>query len=332
MQQISSISEFLIQAGTDYRIVDMGRAFRVLESQTFLDIENAKSAAPYPRQQQMWIGLVFWNKTLSEQRYIWFLKLPLDEQGMLVSANRDHFLQTIVDALGTEFLENDDHELKDNPYTFTPTEQQMSDFNSFVRHLLQLPPSQYYQDAKNYMARPDLNNWKMLSKQGLSDVASALAKDANAKHVVEGFAHFPEEVKQPLCASLENYALPAPLEEFFLSQLLSANSSQSDKCLCLRALSMVSAEVSAKSVDELLAASTTISTDMLVIIAGRHWQGLKEADRALRFFECCAAQNLFLPLYGDLVQIPAIRHSVLSVIRNPQRSETLAKQIQTLFN
>lgn len=332
MQQISSISEFLVQAGTDYRIVDMGRAFRVLESQTFLDIENAKTPAPYPRQQQMWLGLVFWNKSLSEQRYIWFLKLPLDEQGTLVSANRDHFLQTIVDALGVEFLENEEHELKDNPYTFTPTEQQMSDFNSFVRHLLELPPSQYYQDAKNYIARPDLNDWQMLSKQGLSDLASNLLKDANAKHIAEHFHQFPDEVKQPLCASLENYQLPKALEDFFITQMQSSHGSQSDKCLYLRAITKSRLELSVQTIDVLLASDAELSTDLLVIIAGRHWQTLNDANRALRFFECCSKQNLFLPLYGDLVQIPEIRHSILGVIRNPNRSETLAKQIQTLFH
>ena len=36
MSQINTISEFLLQAGTDYRVFDMARGIRQLESQLFL--------------------------------------------------------------------------------------------------------------------------------------------------------------------------------------------------------------------------------------------------------------------------------------------------------
>tara|TARA_Y100000814_G_scaffold293367_1_gene274622 strand:- start:1382 stop:1690 length:309 start_codon:yes stop_codon:yes gene_type:complete len=99
-KQINSISEFLLQAGTEYLVFDLGRRIEPLESQTFLNIENGLHIPPFPRQKHAWFGIVFWNKRASNQHYIWFIKLPIDEQGLVVTATRNHFLQIIVDALG----------------------------------------------------------------------------------------------------------------------------------------------------------------------------------------------------------------------------------------
>jgi hypothetical protein len=100
MSQINTISEFLLQAGTDYRAFDMARGIRPLESPLFLDIESAIVPAPYPRQQHAWFGILFFNKQMSIEHYIWFVKLPLDEQGLVIGAARQQFLQIVVEAMG----------------------------------------------------------------------------------------------------------------------------------------------------------------------------------------------------------------------------------------
>ena len=64
---INSISEFLLHAGTEYKVFDMGRRLTQLDAQSFLDIENGSAYAPYPRQQHAWFGIVFWNKQASTQ-------------------------------------------------------------------------------------------------------------------------------------------------------------------------------------------------------------------------------------------------------------------------
>ena len=57
MSSIDTISEFLLHAGTDYRVFDMARGIRPLDSQSFLEIENGTVPAPYPRQQHIWFGV-----------------------------------------------------------------------------------------------------------------------------------------------------------------------------------------------------------------------------------------------------------------------------------
>ena len=43
---INSISEFLLHAGTEYIVFDMGRRLTALDNQAFLDIENGSTVAP----------------------------------------------------------------------------------------------------------------------------------------------------------------------------------------------------------------------------------------------------------------------------------------------
>ena len=78
LQRIASISEFLLQAGTEYRVFDFGRGIRPLAEQQFLDIENGELPAPFPRQQHMWLGIVYWNK----QHQLWLIGISV---GMLIS-------------------------------------------------------------------------------------------------------------------------------------------------------------------------------------------------------------------------------------------------------
>ena len=111
---INSISEFLHAAGTQFRIVDMGRGYRELSAQTFVDIEYQKQPVPYPRQQHMWFGCIFWQ---SGQHYIWFLKLPLDERGLLNLLLASLLLEKVVQALGAQ-LENTSEKMVNLATTF----------------------------------------------------------------------------------------------------------------------------------------------------------------------------------------------------------------------
>mgnify|MGYP000170960803 CR=1 FL=1 len=131
---ISTLSEFLLQAQTQYLVFDMGRGIRKIDNQVFFEWENQQEACAYPRQNHVWLCIVFWNEKLSHERYMWFVKLPLDEQGLIIPASRDQFLEIIVQALGKELEHSQDKqaELPENPFVFTPSQQQLADCNALI--------------------------------------------------------------------------------------------------------------------------------------------------------------------------------------------------------
>lgn len=332
MHNITSISEFLIEAHTEYRIFDMGRTIRQIDAQVFLELENGTSAAPFPRQQMLWCGIVFWNKNLSEQRYIWFLKLPLDEQGCVVAAHRDQFLHIILDALGKEFIEeHKGAELPDNPYQFTPPQQQMADFNAIAKHLLALPANSEALQAREYLLAPNGDGWQILSVQSISDSCCNLDTTlCNA--LSEHWQHYPVEVLRPVSAALENQCLPEHLRANLTAKMKKMDNCSESGILTLRAISRDNEDNQLKSyVNHLLSSVETVPQDMLVVLAGRYWHWCQSEQFTLIFLDACAKAGCFAALYPDLVQIPSIRTQLLSVLRNPKRSEALSKAIGGLF-
>lgn len=332
MSNITTISEFLLEAGTDYRIIDMGRGFHLLDSQSFLDIESGKQKPARPRQQMIWLGILFWNKSLSKQQYIWFIKLPLDEQGLVVTAQRDQFLNIIVEALGTEMLQSEEEKsIPENPYLFKPSQPQIADFNSYARQLLNMGTGQYYQCAKNYIARPDINHWQEIAMQGISDIAFNLNKDHNEKHIVEHFDDYAFEVQSGLLASMENIELPETLNTFLVKKLRASQATAPLFNPLLRSMAKVqNKNALVQELSDVFRHSLSCP-DNLIVIAGRHWQLMQDYDFLTLFFEESARLNLFPELYADLVQIPDLRENVLRRLRDPQRTELMTQGINQLF-
>lgn len=338
MTGISSISEFLLQAGTQYRIYDMGRGIRKLTSQAFLDIENGAIPHPYPQQQHAKFGIVFWNKTLSDQQYIWFIKLPVDEQGLLISATRNHFLEIIVEALGKEFEKADkkNGQLPENPYTFIPAQQQLSDFNSISKVDLKLKPSEHYSKAHSYFETNDINLWQHVPLQGLSDLVARIDEGKNTELLTERLFTQPEQVLFPLLSSMENQALPTKLAEKICHWTEKQRNAKA-KAYGLRALSQSKCTGLVQAlIESTLASEHGIDTDVLVVIGGRHWLILENDTILSTYMEKLAEVNIHQPIftamYADLVQIPTIRPQLLAVLRKTDKSQVLTDAIGQLFS
>ena len=337
-KQISSISEFLLHAGTDYRVFDMGRSIRTVDSQTFLEIENGQRIASFPRLQHAWFGVVFWDKTRSHQHFIWFIKLPLDEQGKVVSATRNHFLQIIIDALGME-LENAEAkngQLPENPYTFVPNQQQLADFNSISRQALELGHSSHYAQAQRYLATPLVIDWQQVALQGLSDAAARINQTDTLHTISSQWSHYPQAVQFSLATSLENQ----PLNNEMLAQIASWMKTQKDPLVWQHGLRALCQSQSANEIQQLIdhALSCELSEDqgVLLVIAGRLWQQLKDSERLLGYFERVAKADpqygLFQGIFSDLVQQPALREECLMMLRSTEKSVELTQAVGSLFS
>lgn len=334
MTSIGTISEFLLQAGCQYLVYDLGRGIRQLDNQQFLDIESNKFAHPYPRLGYAWLGLVFWNKQLSHQHFIWFLKLPLDEKGLLVTAARNHFLDIVLQALATSQQAPTD-QLPEHPYRFLPGQHQLASFNSLVRRALGLPKSAYYQAAMDYLASPDERDWQQVPMQGMADVVADLSSPEVATLLKKQLPQLPKDVLHTLLGAMENHPIDAP---FTLSLMQLAQCHPGDIPLqqaYLRALSQsADPRLVKQHVTWLLSQPWARCGDIMMVISGRHWQLLNEAQLLLVFMDTVAqaCPDLFSPVFADLVRIPSVREGLLGMLRTPQKSAALTQAIGQLFS
>lgn len=336
MSQINTISEFLLQAGTEYRVFDMARGIRPIEAQFFLEIENATVPAPYPRQQHAWFGILFFNKKMSNERYIWFVKLPLDEQGLVIGAARQQFLQIVVEALGQTLdkQNNPNNQLPENPFNFVPNQQQLADFNSVGRVNLNIPLSEHFDLVKQYISNPKLYDWRDVPLQGISDFAASLQQHTLKQLMLKQFFILEPDMQYALCASLENHPIDEDVSGLLVNWYQQNVEDEKRLHSVLRGLCQSQSKAVVNSlILRVLNSKKGQTSAVLMLIAARHWQCLKESATLALYVEILAIcdNNIFTGLYSDLVQIPEIREAMLGVLRWPEKSPQLTQAIGQLF-
>lgn len=336
MSQINTISEFLLQAGTEYKVFDMARAIRAVDPQLFLEIENATVPAPHPRQQHAWFGIVFYNKVMSDERYIWFVKLPLDEQGLVIAAARQQFLQIVVEALGLSLDKQStpNNQLPENPFTFVPNQQQLADFNSISRVELGIPLSKHLPQLEEYLVNPDCHDWRTVPVQGIADFAASIRHDGHKALLMKHFSKLVPEIQHALCSSLENHPIDADISELIIAWHSQDRDHEQRLHSALRALCQSQSTATVKLfLTAILNAESGQSEVMLMLIAARHWRYLKDTSILNMYVEHLShcPQEVFVGLYSDLVQIPEIREEMLGILRWPEKSPQLTQAIGYLF-
>ena len=337
---IPSISALLSLSDSQYRIYDIGRRVDKISKEQFESIEAAQLPYPYPIQGHALLAIAFWQKQ-STSPYLWFVKLPLDERGLLNQGARNHFIAIIIEALGENLSVNPTEQqealLKKNPYHFTPAQYKLAAVNSVVSTSLKQSASKFYLPAQTYLSgKNGWDAWREVGVQGLTDFAFRLNETNNATVLTHALPSLPEEVLLPLCSALENINLPADVIVQITArfQLAQSNEKHSEAIALLRALaSSTQHPFSEKCLTNLLA-HDNLNNDILIIIAGRLWPIL--ANKALLFIylEQLTKENddeLFSAIFKDLVAIPMIRPVLLQAIRSPERSPALAQAIGMLF-
>ena len=343
--KISTLTEFLEQSGAKYRVFDLGRRVTKISAETFTQFENALQPYPYPFQQKAFFGLIFWNPALPDKQYVWFLNFPLDEQGLLVQATRDEFLVMLLDRVGECMLAAADGErlegaLKDSPYAFKPREDKMAAFNAHATAALTLPASQFYESAKAYFTGElAVNEWQQLGMQGVADFVVRMQPE-QATAVAAKLAGFPAESFGVLTTFLEHAEPTTELVEAFI--LLIEQQLQKDEvelavlCGCLRAISNSKATgLVDEAVAKVLASSVSQYVEVLAIISGRTWRIFQNPTLSQQFVEKLshneAGINGFSHLLVDAMYLPNTRLPIMQAIRNPDRSEQLAKFVGQVF-
>ncbi len=338
MTSIGTITELLKLSGSQYRVFDIGRKITKLSKELFNNVELNQVPYPYPAQGFAWIALAFWQAQRSEP-YLWFVKLPLDERGLLNQGARNHFIAIIVEALGADLAvnptEKQEELLKANPYHFTPAGYKLSSLNSIIKAELKQAASIHYEAVQQYIhGQQPWQNWHELGIQGLHDYAARINHHDNANALAKHLTQLPHQVLFPLCIALENQNLPLEL----INALINATTQEADDEAQLHLARALSSSLKVTSVTELfdsILKNKTLSVEWLITLSGRCWDLFSNQETLLLYLELLAAHEdptLFPAIFKDLVAIPTIRPNIFVCMRKTERSETLAKAIGALFN
>lgn len=349
MSTIATISDLLVQSNSQFRLYDIGRTITKVNKSDFLKIEQAQLPYPFPSQGQAFIAVVFWQKT-SNQPYLWFVKLPLDERGLLNQGARNHFIAILVEAFGLQHQnqqknlvdltltpnEQQERLLKNNLYHFTPAQYKLASLNSLIRVELKQNASQYFSHCHDYLSgKLGWENWQNVAIQGLTDIAARLSENNNEHLLIKNFSELPSQVLLPLCDALENQTLSIELLTTVCETFTLHTNNKLLQQHLLRALAASANHPHVQTLIRKLLAQEKVSDELLIVISGRCWLALQDQTLLMQFLEkliFTEDKGLFTAIFKDLIAIPNIRPILFTCIRQPDRSTALAQAIGQLFN
>ncbi|REL32383.1 DUF3549 family protein [Thalassotalea euphylliae] len=347
MDRIDTISELLQFSGSQFRIYDIGRKITKISKDDFNRVEQNMMPYPYPSQGHAHIAIAFWQAK-SKTPYLWFIKLPLDERGLLNQGARNHFIAIIIEALGQDLTvdptEKQEELLNSNPYHITPAEYKLATINTLVRKELKQPASIHFEHFQEYVSgQLAWDEWQTIGIQGISDLAAEINQASISEAVAKNLHNFDANVLIPFCHALENQQLPLNVLEALVALIKQINA----KTLASTESASTESEVTAQMIralassaehphaialiGELLAKPQ--ADDIYITIAGRCWLGLNATtlEQLLSQLADKSDLALFTAIFKDLVAIPALRPHVFAVMRSETRSDALAKAIGQLF-
>lgn len=344
MSQIPSLVEFLRQSDTQLRIFDMGRRVTKLSAETFNKVEQAQSPYPMPFMHHAWIALLMWNPKLKDQNVVWFLKLPLDEQGYLVQAARDDFMNRLFQNISN--MLNEDGEagkdaLQDNPFSFKPDQEKMAIFHAHATLTIGQPASQYFEFSQQYFAgQLGFENWQGLGYQGIADLVIRHEKGNNNEILTQAIPQLPNEPYEVLCTCLENivpgHKLFAALSERLTTSLKTEDTNSNHIAAQVRGISNgFNEEAKRDLLLAVLATDHALEPEVQAAIATRCTTSLRFPEVLKPFLEALASgksgQVGFSRILADLMYMPDLRALILHVFRSPDRSDALSEAIGQMF-
>ncbi len=340
MDPIQSLLDLIHQTGARCRLFDMGRRVSKLSSETFGRIEQGQIAYPKPYLHHAWVGLLLWHPREADRNAVWFLKLPLDEQGFLIQAVRDDLLQRLLKNI-SGLLDGGPDALKDNPFSFKPDAEKMAIFHAHANQALGLPASLHYEYAQQYFAgQIGFEHWPNLGLQGIADLVVRLDQGSNEALLIGALPRLPDEPMKALCCALEHVepghrllqALQPRLEEY----LALSGDDQGMLAALVRAVSNSRSDSLRQAcLTQVLSSERSQETEVLVALATRCCDSLKDPALLQVFLERLAAgepgQSGFSRILADLMFMPALRRPIMEAFRNPERSDRLSAAIGAMF-
>ncbi|GHE22814.1 DUF3549 family protein [Halomonas urumqiensis] len=350
MQPIHSLHDFFERSGAEVWLYHLGRRVEPCSMATLAAFEAGEQPWPLPWQGQARLGLVFRLAGVDDP-LIWFLALPLDEQGLLVPAPRDAFVQRLLETLGRSATALDqgdglstnglpvdgkagvDNLMQDNPLAFSPSLPFQALLHARASRDLDQPASQHLEPVEAYLSGQQDFDWQALGLQGLADFSVRM--DANAAlSLAKHMPTLPSQVVISLCYCLEHLEVDDNLALALRERGEKAAQSGDIEafCACVRAVSGANDAVAGAWIDALLADPDACGPDLLAAIAARGYRHLEHAQRLPRFLERLASCDNadFMGVARDLALIPRLRLLVLMTLRDVSADTAIGRRLATL--
>ena len=339
MQPMETLSDLLQQLQGQYRIYDMGCRLSKLSSTDFKKFEEGQKAYPLPWLRHAWVGILSWSakspKLGVSSPTIWFLKLPLDERGLLIQAARDEFLNQLLETIGTNMLDEQAsaewaEQLKHSNLAFTPDQARMAAFHAQASITLEQPASRFYPAVRSYMSSEDSQqNWQELGLQGFADFAMRLDQQQQWQQKI---SQLPAAVLETIAAQLENQKLDHLVSKAFILRG-EASINDGEKVACLRAISQSTDAASRQHwLKQILDKDNMVGVELLATITSKCSEDLLKPDlMGLFIHQCAADQGVFNGLVQELMYQPKLRIKVLEAFRAEDRSPSVSQAIGVLM-
>lgn len=337
---ISTLSQLLRESQSDYLCFDLGRRVQAINTTEFNAIEQQQAPYPYPVQGHACFAMVFWPQLSNKEQepFLWFLKFPVDERGLLEQAAVQEYLTSVITLLGQRIThalsEEQEQQLQQSPYLFTPAEEKRAALHAKLSLLWQRQPSVHFELAQTALQHPE--HWQKVGVQGLHDVAARLDDlAASQAALTEQFAEYPTPLRQATAIALEHQQLPNELSAALAQKVISlpAGDIRAD---VLRSLAGNALTASVQqAVMHVLKAP---SADECVICCARLWQAfdpLCTPHVQLEQLLAALAQQdakLFAALITDLLRLPMLRPHILVTLQRDDLPQPIRNAWQGFIN
>ena len=339
--QINTLSEFLTQAGTEFRLFDLGRRLQAIEPSDFVAIEANQRPYPWPLQRHAWLAVCYWQTHSPDQPYIWFLKLPLDERGLLNNGAVKYFLAALVEQLGQDLSaplsDEQQQKLAQTPFTFAPSPEKLAAFHARLSQELNTAPSQFHQGALDYLAIPQQHDWQQLGLQGIAEVAARLSKDPHLSQLLaRQWPQLPEPVQTAFCQQCEHQPLPDNVNQLLLDAIsheLERQAPDDERIALLLRATAASPAFMARQQKVATLLNVAPSQALMLCLVARLWQELADEALLLHYLTQLAELHgdLFNGVFSELVSLPVLRPLILSNLHNPQLAPALKAALGALY-
>ncbi|MDN7123545.1 DUF3549 family protein [Pseudidiomarina terrestris] len=321
---LSTLTQLLQEGQSSYLCYDLGRLVQPLSNTDFAAIENQTMPYPYPVQGHACFALVFWPQLAASAQdpFLWFLKFPIDERGLLEQGRVHEFITQVITLLGQQvthaLTEEQEQQLQQSPYLFTPTEEKRAALHAKLSLRWQRPPSVHFELAESTLADPQ--HWQQVGVQGLHDVSARLTQLETTQAAICGnFLRYPEALRQALAVALEHQTVPNAMATELASLLAQQPAGAEGRADLLR--SLASQEPDPAIITAVTHVLQQPSVDEVVICCARLWplfDPMSDCPVPLASLLDALAQQepgIFAALITDLLRLPGLRPHLLVTLQ-----------------